>query len=293
MSFNGLFSIGLSGINAFATGLEAVSNNIANSQTTGFRRIQTEFSDLVTQNAPQLNEAVGTGVAGTGVSAVNRQLITEQGAITRTNNPTDVAISGEGFFVVSETPDGNPTTSPFLFTRAGSFRPDAAGNLVNEAGYFLRGAVAGADGTAPTIGGINSLETVNINRLPPLANGEAPLGDLTGVEIDADGRVVGSFANGQTRTLFEIPVATFVNADGLEDAADTAFRQTANAGELTLSRSNQGRAGTIEGSALEISTVDIGQEFSTLIATQRAYSSNARVISLADELWRTLSETAA
>ncbi len=293
MSINGIFSIGVSGVNAFATSLEAVSNNIANSQTAGYKRVQTDFADLVTQNAPDLNEAVGTGVTGTGVAATNRQLVSEQGAVTRTNNPTDLAIAGAGFFVVAESADANSATSPFLFTRSGGFRPDAAGNLVNEAGLFLQGAPSGINGTAAVTSGLNALQTININRTPPLAAGAPALGALTGVAFDNDGRLIGTFANGETRALFETPVALFANADGLEEAGDTTFRATPDAGALTLNRSAEGRAGSIESSALEISTVDIGQEFSTLIATQQAYSTNARVISVADELWRTLTQTAA
>lgn len=292
MSINSIFSIGLSGVNAFASSLEAVSNNIANSQTTGYKRIQTDFSDLVTQNTPELNEAVGTGVTGTGVSAQQRQLVTEQGAITRTNSVTDLAIAGEGFFVVSETADANPANSPFVFTRSGSFTADSAGNLVNEAGFFLRGAATNADGTAALSDSLNSLETVNVNRAPPLSATEPAFGALTGVNIE-DGFLIGTYANGQSRALFEIPLALFVNANGLEDGADTTFRSTTSAGDLSISRNGDGRAGVIESEALEISTVDIGQEFSTLIATQRAYSSNARVIAIADELWRTATETAA
>ncbi len=292
MTFSGIFAIGVSGVNAFAAGLESVSSNIANTQTTGYKRLRTDFADLIPRNAPDLNEAVGSGVVGSGVGAQTRLLIEEQGAVTRTGNATDLAIAGEGFFVVTEDTDASPADGAFLFTRAGAFRADAAGNLVNEAGLFLRAAPAGADGTA-SIGALSALEVVNINRSPPLAAGAPALGALTGVAVDDNGSVNATFANGEVRTLYEIPLALFANAAGLEDAADTTFRTTPDAGTLTLARSREGRAGAIENSALEQSTVDIGQEFSTLIATQQAYSTNARVISVADELWRTLTETAA
>ncbi len=292
MTFSGIFATGVSGVAAFAAGLEAVSSNIANTQTTGYKRLRTDFADLVPRNAAELNEAVGAGAVGAGVAAQGRQLVDEQGAIARTANATDLAISGDGFFVVTETPEASPTDGAFLFTRAGGFRPDAAGNLVNDAGHFLRGAPAGADGAAG-VGSLSALEVVNINRVPPLADGAEALGALTGVAVDDAGRVNGTFVNGQIRALYEIPLALFVNAGGLEDAANTAFRATPDAGAVTLARSGQGRAGAVESAALELSTVDIGQEFSTLIATQRAYSTNARVIAVADELWRTLTETAA
>lgn len=285
MSFSGLFAIGVSGVTAFTAGLEAVSNNIANSQTVGFKRARTEFSDLVTIDAPDANGKVGAGVA-----ASNRQLAGEQGALTRTDNATDLAISGAGFFVVSESA-GAAGASALLFTRAGDFSPDAAGDLVNGAGYFLQGIRAG--GGASSTGSLSSLETVNIYRAPPLAAGAPAVGALVGVEIDDEGRIIASYATGEEIVLYRLPLALFVNPEGLAEARGTAFQSTSTSGAPVLAAPLEGRAGAIESAAVEISTVDIGQEFSILIETQRAYSTNARVISLADELWRTLVETAA
>lgn len=286
MSFSGLFSIGLSGLSAFSTGLEAISTNIANSQTTGYKRVRTDFADLIPTDAPSTGQSTSAGALGTGVTAVSRHLVNEQGAITRTNTTTNIAVGGDGFFVVSNEASG---AAPFLFTRAGDFHPDALGNLVNSGGYYLQGTAAGSTGRA---GSLQSLQTVNLNRTPAGAD-PATLGDLTGVDIDADGTVIGRYSSGQSHTLFRIPLALFVNADGLEAAERTAFRNSTLSGEPRLSAARSGRAGAIEGSALEISAVDIGQEFSTLISTQRAYSTAAKVISTADELWRTLVGTAA
>lgn len=290
MSFTGLFSIGLSSLTAFSSGLEAVSGNIANSGTAGYKRLRTEFADLIPADAPSLNNAVGAGVIGAGVAAATRQLADEQGAIRRTNTPTNIAVSGRGFFIVSKDPSPG-SSSPLFYTRAGDFVPDALGNLVNSAGYYLRGAIVGANGRTG-VGGLQSLETVNVNMKPSGVDAAA-LGALTGVEIDASGFVNATYANGSTHALFRIPLALFVNPEGLEEAGGTAFRTTALSGEARLAPANAGSAGAVEGSALEISTVDIGQEFTTLISTQRAYSTASRVISTADELWRTIVETAA
>jgi flagellar hook protein FlgE len=145
MSFSGLFSIGLSGLSAFSAGLEAVSSNIANSQTTGYKRIRTDFANLIPTDAPSEGQSVGAGVAGTGVTAVSRQLFGEQGAVTRTNTKTNIAVSGDGFFIVSASPASN-TAASLVFTRAGDFTADALGNLVNSAGYYLQGSVAGSTG---------------------------------------------------------------------------------------------------------------------------------------------------
>lgn len=290
MSFSSLFSIGLSGLSAFGTGLEAVSSNIANSQTNGYKRVRTDFADLIPASAIAPDATISAGVSGTGVTAVTRQLAAEQGAIARTNTPTNVAVSGDGFFVVAPEP-ASTGSIPFLFTRAGDFTPDALGNLKNAAGYYLQGAVVGANGAAGA-GALQSLQTVNINRTPAGAD-PAALGAMTSIAIDRDGYVRASYANGETHALYRIPLALFANPEGLEDAERTAFRNTTQSGDARLSAARSGSAGAIEGAAVEISTVDIGQEFSTLISTQRAYSTASRVISTADELWRTLVQTAA
>lgn len=288
MSFSGLFSIGLSSLSAFSTGLEAVSSNIANSETTGYKRVRTDFADLIPADAPSTGGAIGAGVIGAGVSAAPRQLVSEQGAIDRTNTSTNIAISGDGFFVVSREAVSTGSVAS-AFTRAGDFRADALGNLVNSGGYYLQGLSAGASGRSSSL---QSLQSVNLNRTPAGAD-PAALGALTSVEITGEGDVNATYANGETHTLYRIPLALFVNPQGLEQADRTAFRNTTLSGEARLSSARSGSAGAIEGSALEISSVDIGQEFSTLITTQRAYATASKVISTADELWRTLVQTAA
>ncbi|MEQ8179702.1 MAG: flagellar hook basal-body protein, partial [Amphiplicatus sp.] len=218
MSLTGLFSIGVSGVTAFTTSLEAVSNNIANSQTVGFKRARTDFAHLVTTASSQ-----SEGRAGAGVGAVNRQLIAEQGAVTRTETKTNAAISGAGFFVVSETAEGANGIAPYLFTRAGDFAPNAAGDLVNGADYYLQGYPLGANGEAGAAQSLSALETININRTPPLPDGAADPGALAGVSLTADGRLVASYANGESYALYRIPVALFTNDNGLVEASATAF----------------------------------------------------------------------
>ena len=283
MTFAGVFSVAVSGVNAFAKSLAAVSTNIANSQTAGYKRTRTEFSDLVAADTAQSG-----GLAG-GVAAANRTLAAEQGAVARTDTATNVAVAGAGYFVVVRDATAAP---PFLFTRSGDFAPNASGQLVNGAGYYLQGFATDAAGAA-TISGLTGLQTIDINRPPPLAPGAPTPGALVGVDIDDAGRVVARYATGEKIALYQIPLALFSNPEALAEARGTAFLQTTAAGPLALAAPQTGRAGAVEGEAVEISTVDIGREFSTLIETQRAYATNARVISVADELWRTLTQTAA
>jgi flagellar hook protein FlgE len=284
MTFAQVFAIGVSGVTAFAKGLEAISANIANTGTVGYKRARTDFGDLVAAGAVEQKP----GRVG-GVAAANRPMAAEQGAVTRTSAPTNVAIAGAGFFVVSREEAGAP---PFLFTRSGDFSATSAGFLKNAAGHYLQGYAADVTGAA-AVSGLAGLQTVNILRTPPIAADAPSPGELTGVEIDAQGLVFGRYATGERIALYQIPLALFASVERLDEADGTTFMTATAAGPLSLSAPQDGRAGTIEGSALELSTTDIGREFSTLIETQRAYASNARVISVADELWRKLAETAA
>ncbi len=286
MSFTGIFAIGVSSLAAFAKGIESISSNVANSDTTGYKRIRTDFSALL-PTAQSSAGPVSAGAAGTGVVAAPRQLFSEQGAIARTATSTNLAIAGDGYFVVSRTP-GAVSAGDLFYTRAGDFAADAAGNLVNPAGFYLQGATSAAAGSVSAQG----LQTVNVNRLPAGAD-QATLGALVRVEIAADGALNATYANGSISTIFRIPVALFVNEDGLDLADRTAVGVSARSGAAEIVAAGSGRAGAIEGAALEASTVDIGEEFSALIATQRAYATGARILSTADELWRTLVSTAA
>lgn len=287
MSFSGIFAAGLSGVTAYSQSLEAISSNIANSQTDGFKRSVTSFSDLIPRDAAELSESVGAGSVGQGVTANSSVVTDEQGAISRTGTSTNIAISGQGFFVVSETAAANDSDA--LFTRAGDFTADSDGNLVNSGGFFLQGVATGTNGEAAVGANLNGLETININRLSANAG---DLGDLVEIDITADGVVRGLYAGGESQNLFQVALATFRNPQGLTRGGATTFLNNTNSGEAQLRGPGEEGAGQVESSAIEISTVDIGQEFSTLIQTQRAYSTNARLISVADELLSTLVSTA-
>ncbi len=286
MSFTGLFAIGVSSLTAFAKGIESISSNVANSDTTGYKRIRTDFEALL-PTARSSAGLVSPGSAGTGVAAASRQLFSEQGAIARTSAATNLAIAGDGYFVVSRTP-GTNSADTLLYTRAGDFTTDAAGNLVNSAGFYLQGTASAAGGAI----GAQGLQTVNVNRVPSGAD-PATLGALVSVAVGADGAVTATYASGVQSAIFRIPLALFVNEDGLDLADRTAAVATALSGEAEFVAAGSGRAGAVEGAALELSTVDLGAEFSSLIATQRAYATGARILSTADELWRTLVGTAA
>ena len=148
-----------SGLNAQATKLAGISNNIANSSTVGYKRVDTQFESLVLEGSSSGSYALA------GVAPRNRLEISRVGQVQATGVDTDIAISGNGFLVVNEDAD---SSGKYLATRAGSFRPDAFGNLVNSAGFYLQGVKLGADGQPVGNMGdnnVDSLSTVNINNI--------------------------------------------------------------------------------------------------------------------------------
>jgi len=144
MSVNSALLAGVSGLVANASALAAISDNIANVNTTAYKRNQVDFSTLVTSQAVKGEYSAG------GVTGVNKAFVSQQGLIQSASSTTDLAISGDGFFVVTTKGAGLTASDPREFTRAGAFQPDADGFLVNDAGLYLQGWPVQANGTFDT-----------------------------------------------------------------------------------------------------------------------------------------------
>ena len=158
MSISSAMLAGISGLISNSSALASISNNIANVNTVGYKRQDTEFQDLVTAQSGTR----GVYTAG-GVQAVTSQLVQQQGETRATTSATDLAIAGQGMFVVTSQPGLTSATSPRDFTRAGSFTPDADGYLKNTAGYYLQGWVADANGAITTDpSDVSKLQTINV-----------------------------------------------------------------------------------------------------------------------------------
>ena len=159
MSINSAMLAGVTGLTANASALAATSDNIANVNTVGYKRNQTNFSDLVTA-ASSNNYSAG------GVQAVTTAYVTQQGLLQSSTSPTDLAISGQGFFVTTQQPNDISATAPRLFTRAGSFTVDSQGYLKNAAGLYLQGWVADSQGTITTDpSNIALLQSINVSTV--------------------------------------------------------------------------------------------------------------------------------
>jgi flagellar hook protein FlgE len=153
----------LAGLNAQATALSNISNNVSNSSTVGYKEADTEFESMVLASN---SGSSGSAADLAGSSAITRMDISQAGQIQTTGVATDVAVNGAGFLVVNN--EVNSSTGSYYVTRAGSFRPDANGNLVNSGGYYLQGVPLDANGNPVTAGNPNTfsaLSTVNIANL--------------------------------------------------------------------------------------------------------------------------------
>ncbi len=258
MALLGTLTTSVSALDAFTTGLDTVGNNIANINTTAFKGSDVSFADTFSD-------------VGTQVSAVTQNFT--QGALATTGNPTDLGISGNGFFIVAD-----PTTTTTQYaTRDGSFTFNSSGYLVNAQGLEVQGLTGGTASAAPATLGSIKLGT------PPTGT------TLQSVTISTNGDVVESYSDGSTATTNQVLLQNYSNPTQLSNLGNNLFGNLSAAGPLTatLSSSNapaQGGLGTIQAGSLEQSNVDLTQEFSNMITLQRAFEANARMVTISDTI---------
>lgn len=409
MSLYGMMRTGVSGMNAQANRLSTTADNIANADTTGYKRASTEFSSLIMPN-------VGGAYNSGGVTTTIMNSISAQGVLQYTTSVSDLAVNGNGFFVVQ-----SPSGSPFL-TRAGAFVPNGEGQLVNAAGYQLM-AYNYANGTpSATVNGFEGLEPVVISdkemtatpstegyytgnlasaatpvvaaNLPSAnattaeysakssmvvydnlgnkklldvyftntgvgawevsvfdqstaapgtsfpytsaalgtasltfdtttgkltgaansvsltvpdgaafkldlskmsqlgtgftvsdgaVNGSAP-GTIDKVQISKDGIIYAQYKDGSSKALYKIPLADVQSPDNLNVLPGNVYSQGSESGAVRMGFANEGKLGSIVSGALENSNVDIAEELTDMIASQRSYTANSKVFQTGSDL---------
>jgi flagellar basal-body rod protein FlgG len=254
--------IASTGMAAQERNVETISNNIANMRTTGYKRQRTEFQDLLYQQLRRAGtQTSDTGTTapvgieiGSGVKTAATTRIMSQGTPTETDKDLDMSVDGEGFFAV-QLPDG--TTG---YTRDGSFDRDQNGQLVNVNGY-------------PVQPGITIPDTAN------------------GIQISADGIVQAFIGNSSTPTqLGQLQLYRFANKEGLQSAGENNFLETAASGPAQAGTPNSEGMGKVMQGYLEEANVNPVTEIADLIAAQRAYEMNARVVTGADEMLQSISQ---
>ncbi|AHG19674.1 flagellar basal body rod protein FlgG [Chania multitudinisentens RB-25] len=254
--------ISKTGLAAQDAKMSTIANNLANVNTTSFKRDRAMFSDLfyMNQRAPgsllNQNNISPTGIQyGTGVKIVGTQKEFTVGNIVNTQQTLDVAITGQGFFQV-ETPDGD-----IAYTRAGNFQKNAEGTLTNAEG------------------------------LPLMPQIELPdnIKDLT---IGTDGTITATVA-GETDPveLGQLTLVNFVNPAGLEAYGSNLYRETAASGEAVEGVAGEGAFGQLHQGALEGSNVNVLEEMVEMLTVQRAHEMNAKMASAADDMWKFVTQS--
>lgn len=306
---------GISGLKNFQTKLDVIGNNIANVNTYGFKKGRTIFKDLISQTTSGASAATGTrgGVnakqvgLGSQLSAIDT--IHSGGSLQSTGNTLDLAISGDGFFMVGDgqvtkAADGTVTTSEgftsVLYTRAGNFYMDSNGSLVNADGKYLVGFAADdisdtltPEGQETTIitkpEDTSAGENLSVNGANPTSTAGTyqPIRIPTNAQsmsIGQDGTVNYVDINGKLQYAGTIAMAKFSNPGGLQKVGSNYFQQTANSGDQYVQFGTAGGMGSVNSGFLEMSNVDLSEEFTDMIVAQRGFQANTRIITTSDQI---------
>jgi len=249
-----------SGMETQELSLDNIANNLANANTSGFRRRRLQFQDLiyqsvVTPGAPSTQQTIiPSGLQiGLGSRSSATEVIQLQGNFNSTGNPLDLAIQGQGFFQVL-LPSGQ-----IAYTRDGSFHVDNVGNVVTSDGNPLQPAIT----------------------IPP---------DALTITVGSDGTVSVTEPNQQQPAqVGSIQLATFQNPGGLNSVGQNLFETTGASGDPVVGAPGGAEGlGTIQQGMIEESNVDVVGEFVNMILAQRSYEANSRVVRAADEMFQTL-----
>ncbi len=246
-----------SGMEAQQLNIDVISNNLANVNTTGFKKSRADFEDLMyqtlkTTGAPSTSSTQTVGIqVGLGSTPAAVTKVFTAGNITQTGNDLDLAVEGDGFFQI-QMPDGSTA-----YSRAGSFKKDGQGRVVNSDGYpLIPEIVVPANATKITVG------------------------------TDGTVSVIQSGQNSAT-TLGNIQLASFSNPSGLSSIGHNLYQQTDASGNPTTGTPGQNGLGSVSQGFLEMSNVNVMEEMVNMIVSQRAYETNSKAVQAADEMLQT------
>ena len=255
-------AIAATGMNAQQTNVEVIANNIANINTTGFKRSRAEFTDLLYQaeraaGTPNRGgqEAIPEGAQiGLGVRTTAIRNLHMQGALASTGNKLDLALNGRGWFQEAGTNGEN------FYTRAGAFNKNATGQIVTADGYVVQPAM-----TIPQ--------------------------DASQITINETGQVYVRVGTDATLQLIgQLTLANFTNEAGLDPLGGNLYRETLASGAPVVGVPGDPGFGSVHQGYLEASNVDPVKEITELISAQRAYEMNSKVIQASDEMFGTVTK---
>lgn len=247
------------GMAAQESNVNTISNNIANVNTTGFKKARTEFDDLLYETVQEAGGKSSSNTeynvghqVGSGAKVSATRKIHSQGSPQMTNNPYDLMVNGEGFFGIVG------SNGELKFTRDGSFNVDAQGNLVSRAGHKVFPGI---------------VVPPNVMRLGISENGQVEAYTRESVE---------------PIQLGQIPVFTFVNPTGLRSEGGNLLAATVGSGQAIQNNPGENGSGILQQGAIEASNVNVMNEMTDLIKAQRAYEMNSKVMGVADQMLQTV-----
>jgi len=242
------------GMDAQTIRIDTIANNLANADTTGFKKSQVDFADLmyVVMRVPGGTQTespqMPTGLEiGSGVTPVSTLKIFTMGSIANTAGQLDLAINGEGFFQL-DTPSGE-----IRYSRDGNFRASADGRIVNSQGY-------------------------------PISPSMSVPSDATSISVGSDGTVTATTPSAVASVIGNVQLARFTNPAGLSSEGGNMFVETAASGPATTGTPGQVGLGEIEQGYLEMSNVEVVKELVDLIIAQRTYELNSKVVKAGDRV---------
>jgi len=258
MSMQTLYT-GATGMESMQMKMDVIANNLANVNTTAFKRDRVNFEDLYYQKIKlpgaqdAFNNYAPTGISiGLGSRVQSTQTIYEQGAFDITNHPLDVAIEGDGFFQVID-----PSTNNFMYTRAGDFSVNSNGLLV--------------------IGSSNTGRLVQPQISIPI--------DTTGIVISAEGNVsIQQFGQQQFSQVGQLQLAKFMNPEGLLQLGENMYQETLSSGPAIFGQPGLNGLGVLRQNSLERSNVEPVNELIDLITTQRSFELNSQSVQAGDQM---------
>jgi flagellar hook protein FlgE len=264
MGLGSVMNTAASGLSAATTLVEVAANNVANSQTAGFKASHVE---LATQHVSAAGVGQGVQVPGIGVD-------TSQGAIASTDLPALLALDGEGLFILEG------ASGERLYTRDGRFGLNGSGELVTRDGHRVLGHAALPGGTFDTSG----LVPLRIHLGSPAASASGQVATLRSYSVQRDGRIVGHYSDGVARSLGQLRIARFPNPGGLTQRSGNALRSSPASGLPRESNPSTDGAAQVVSGAVELSNVDLGRELVDLTLAENLFRANLLVLETADSL---------
>lgn len=260
---------GVSALDQFQQDLDVIGNNIANVDTVGFKSANVEFADTLSQTVG--SNSTGTEQVGTGVTTNSITDNFNQGSITNTGVASNVAINGNGFFLVKDS-SGNEYA-----TRDGDFTVNSEGYLVTSGGLNVQGYTSS---TGTTVGNIQ------------ITNANDPTPDTSPVEsysIGSDGTITVNLADGTSFTGGQVLLQNFTSPTALQSAGNNLYTGLTNAGPLAAPvAAGASGTGSLVGGSLEMSNVDLATQLTDLITAQRGFEANAETVTTSNDILQDL-----